>query len=103
MLINYTPRDFNLFRLQAKYDQNMAKKREAILPYVRSETNLNRGFVSGMNNGYMPHTLPERTTSLLLQNSFVEERLNGGVTNFIGQQNDFAQFNMVNYGDMKFA
>ena len=81
----------------------MAKKREAILPYVRSEANLNGGFVGGMNNGYMPHTLSERTTSLLLQNSFVEERLNGGSAYFGGQSENFAQFNTVNYGGMRVA
>lgn len=88
---------------KAKYDQNMAKKREAILPYVRSETNLNGGFVGGMNNGYMPHSVPDRTTSLLLQNSFVEERLNGDTAYLGGQHQNFAQFNKVNYGGMRVA
>ena len=81
----------------------MAKKREAILPYVRSETNLNGGFVGGMNNGYMPHTVPDRTTSLLLQNSFIEQQMNGNAPQFNTDRTGHAHLNVVNYGGMRVA
>ena len=31
-----------IFELQAKYDQSQARRKEGILPYVKSDTNFNR-------------------------------------------------------------
>ena len=48
---------------QAKYDQNQAKKRETILPYIRSDSNLNAHY-----KGSLPHS---KSMSNLRENGYV--------------------------------
>lgn len=48
---------------KAKYDQNQAKKRETILPYIRSDSNLNAHY-----KGSLPHS---KSMSNLRENGYV--------------------------------